>query len=45
MITGFVTVAALLAFLAGAAWAYSGRRKPEFDDAARIPLENPEDAP
>ena len=40
MIAGIVTVILLLAFLGGVAWAYSGKRKPEFDAAARLPLED-----
>jgi cytochrome c oxidase cbb3-type subunit 4 len=40
MIAGIVTVILLLAFLAGVAWAYSAKRKPEFDAAARLPLED-----
>jgi len=40
MITGIATVILLLAFVGGVAWAYSKNRKPEFDAAARIPLED-----
>jgi cytochrome c oxidase cbb3-type subunit 4 len=40
MTTGIFTVIALVAFIAGVAWAYSKRRKPDFDAAARIPLED-----
>ncbi|PZO09584.1 MAG: CcoQ/FixQ family Cbb3-type cytochrome c oxidase assembly chaperone [Lysobacteraceae bacterium] len=40
MSTGIFTVTALVAFIAGVAWAYSKRRKPDFDAAARIPLED-----
>jgi cytochrome c oxidase cbb3-type subunit 4 len=40
MIAGIVTVILLLAFLAGTAWAYSAKRKDEFDAAARLPLED-----
>jgi len=39
MISGIVTAILLVAFLAGTAWAYSSRRKTEFDAAARVPLE------
>lgn len=40
MITGISTVILLLVFIGGVAWAYSKNRKPEFDDASRIPLED-----
>ncbi|MBW8368999.1 MAG: cbb3-type cytochrome c oxidase subunit 3 [Arenimonas sp.] len=40
MTTGIFTVIALVAFIGGVAWAYSKRRAPEFDAAARIPLED-----
>jgi len=39
MIAGIVTAILLVCFLAGSAWAYSGRRKAEFEAAARLPLE------
>ncbi|WP_339829045.1 CcoQ/FixQ family Cbb3-type cytochrome c oxidase assembly chaperone [uncultured Arenimonas sp.] len=40
MITGIATVLLLILFLAGVAWAFSRKRKPEFDAAARLPLED-----
>lgn len=40
MIAGISTVTLLVLFLAGVAWAYSRKRKPEFDAAARLPLED-----
>ncbi len=40
MLTGITTVILLLAFIGGVAWAYSKSRQPEFDAAARIPLED-----
>ena len=40
MIAGISTVILLVLFLAGVAWAYSRKRKPEFDAAARLPLED-----
>ncbi|MBP6596453.1 MAG: CcoQ/FixQ family Cbb3-type cytochrome c oxidase assembly chaperone [Arenimonas sp.] len=40
MVSGIVTVILLAAFLGGAAWVFSPRRAPEFDAAARIPLED-----
>ncbi|WP_290885104.1 CcoQ/FixQ family Cbb3-type cytochrome c oxidase assembly chaperone [Arenimonas sp.] len=39
MISGILTVIALVAFIAGAAYVYSAKRKPEFDEASRIPLD------
>lgn len=49
MISGIVTSGLLLLFLAGWAWAWSPRRKREFEEAARLPLAEreraPEDAP
>ena len=35
-----ITVLGLLCFLGICAWAYSKHRKPEFDAASRIPLED-----
>jgi len=43
MIAGIATAILLVCFLAGCAWAYSSRRKPEFEAASRLPLE--EEAP
>lgn len=40
MIAGIITVVLLLAFLGGTVWAFSAKRKPEFDAAARLPLED-----
>ena len=40
MISGIVTLVLLLAFIGGTAWAYSSKRKNEFQDAANIPLDN-----
>ncbi|HQW60281.1 cbb3-type cytochrome c oxidase subunit 3 [Thermomonas sp.] len=46
MVSGIVTAILLVVFIAGWAWAWSPRRKPAFDEAARLALsENPvEDA-
>ena len=46
MMSGIVTAVLLVVFIAGWAWAWSPRRKPAFDEAARLALsENPvEDA-
>ena len=38
MVAGIVTTILLVMFLAGWAWAWSPRRKPAFDEAARLPL-------
>ena len=40
MISGIVTAILLAVFLGGTAWAYSGRRRAEFEAAARMPLED-----
>ena len=40
MITGIITAILLACFLAGTAWAYSDKRKPEFEQAARLPLDD-----
>ncbi|MDY0023022.1 cbb3-type cytochrome c oxidase subunit 3, partial [Arenimonas caeni] len=40
MLAGISTVLLLILFLAGVAWAYSRKRKPDFDAAARLPLED-----
>ena len=40
MISGIVTAILLAVFLGGTAWAYSGRRRAEFEAAARVPLED-----
>lgn len=40
---GLATLAALLAFVGVAWWAWSGRRKDKFDAAARLPLEDERD--
>jgi len=39
MIAGIITAILLVSFLAGSAWAYSGKRRAEFEAAARLPLE------
>lgn len=40
MTSGLVTLILLLVFLGVVFWAYSSRRKADFDAAARIPLED-----
>jgi len=39
MISGLVTTGLLLLFIGGWVWAWSPKRKPEFEAAARLPLE------
>ena len=41
MVSGIVTAILLASFIAGTAWAFSARRRAEFDRAARLPLEEP----
>ena len=38
MVSGIVTAVLLVLFLAGWVWAWSPRRKVDFEDAARLPL-------
>jgi cytochrome c oxidase cbb3-type subunit 4 len=38
MLQGIATLLAMIAFIGVAWWAWSGRRKPDFDAAARLPL-------
>jgi cytochrome c oxidase cbb3-type subunit 4 len=44
MISGIVTVVLLVVFVGGWAWAWSPRHRKSFDEAARLPLEDGEDA-
>jgi cytochrome c oxidase cbb3-type subunit 4 len=37
--SGIVTAIAFVAFIAGWVWAWGEKRKPEFDAAARLPLD------
>lgn len=39
LVRGLLTLLLLVAFLGLCAWAWSKRRKPDFDAAARLPLE------
>ena len=43
MISGIVTAILLASFIAGCIWAWSPRRKQDFDAAARLPLNNDEE--
>ncbi len=38
--TGIITVVLLVLFLYGCFWAWSSKRKGDFDEAARLPLED-----
>jgi cytochrome c oxidase cbb3-type subunit IV len=40
MMSGIVTAILLVLFLIGSVWAFSPRRKPEFDAAARLALDD-----
>jgi cytochrome c oxidase cbb3-type subunit 4 len=42
MLSGIVTATLLLVFLAGWAWAWSPRRRKDFEEAARLPLDDGE---
>ena len=44
MISGVVTALLLVAFIGIAAWAWSGRARARFEEAARLPLHD-EDQP
>ena len=39
MVPGIITAVLMLLFLGGWAWAWSPRRKRDFDEAARLPLD------
>lgn len=40
MVSGIVTAMLLVVFLAGWAWAWSPRRRRDFDEAAQLPLDD-----
>ena len=40
MFSGIVTVVLLLAFIAGVIWAWSGKRRKDFEQASRLPLDD-----
>ena len=42
MISGIVTAILLVCFIVGWIWAWSPKRKRDFEDAARLPLEDEE---
>jgi cytochrome c oxidase cbb3-type subunit 4 len=39
MVSGIVTAILLASFIAGTAWAFSARRRSEFEMAANLPLD------
>jgi cytochrome c oxidase cbb3-type subunit 4 len=41
MMSGLITLALTLLFLAVFAWAWRDARRGDFDDAARLPLDDP----
>lgn len=43
MISGIVTTALLVLFIAGWVWAWSPKRKSDFEDAAQLPLTDDEE--
>ena len=45
MISGLITLGLLILFLGAWVWAWSPRRKAEFDAAARLPLDESAPAP
>ena len=40
MLSGIITAILLCLFIAGTAWAWSGKRRAEFDEAAALPLDD-----
>jgi cytochrome c oxidase cbb3-type subunit IV len=40
MVSGIITAMLLVLFVVGGIWAYSPRRKQDFDEAARLPLDD-----
>jgi cytochrome c oxidase cbb3-type subunit 4 len=40
MVSGIVTALLLVVFVAGWAWAWSPRRRRDFEEAARLPLDD-----
>ena len=45
MIAGIITSVLLMLFIGGWIWAWSPRRKREFDAAARLPLDQSSEVP
>ncbi len=44
-VSAVITAILLISFLTGVVWAWSAKRKPQFDAAARLPLEDNEVKP
>ena len=42
VLSGVVTAVLIACFLGGVAWAWSGRRRRDFEEAARMPLDEEE---
>ena len=40
MFSGIITAILLISFIAGSIWVFSARRNAEFEEAARLPLED-----
>ncbi|QNP40417.1 cbb3-type cytochrome oxidase subunit 3 [Lysobacter solisilvae (ex Woo and Kim 2020)] len=40
MVSGIITATLLVVFVAGWAWAWSPRRRRDFEEAARLPLDD-----
>jgi len=40
MLTGIISLILLLLFIAGTVWVYSPKRKAEFDEAARLAVDD-----
>lgn len=45
MLRALLTLACLIVFLGIVVWAYSGKRRARFHDAARVPLEEDREVP
>lgn len=44
MINGIITALLVVLFIGGCFWAYSPRRKKDFEEAANLPLEDTEES-
>lgn len=44
-VRGIITGVLMVAFIGIVAWAYSRRRKPDFDEAANLPFADEDDGP
>ena len=43
MLSGIVTLLAMIAFIAVCVWAFSRHKKADFDEASRLPFDDDED--